>query len=187
MSEANPVIERYMTHFEDSLQNYGLREWKDIGADLRSHIAEALEYGKPLDEVLQSLGPADVLARAYAVELKMNQPADTRGKAIGRFLSVIGILAASGVVSFIVVASLGSITMGFVGSGLAMIVIGAIEAIGVHLPGVQLSGIHPLVVVALGPIMMLVGFLAAWGLWLYVRAPINVLRRALPRAWTTAP
>jgi uncharacterized membrane protein len=187
MSEANPVIERYMTSFEDNLQNYRLREWKDIAADLRSHIAEALEYGKPLDEVLQSLGPADVLARAYAVELKMNQPADTRGKAIGRFLSVIGILAASGAVSFIVVAALGSITMGLVGSGLALIVIGAIEAVGVHLPNVQLAGVHPLIVVALGPIVMFVGLLAAWGLWLYIRALINVLRRALPRAWTPAP
>lgn len=187
MSEANPVIERYMTSFEDSLQAYGLREWQDIGADLRSHIAEALEFGKPLDEVLQSLGPADVLARAYAVELKMNHPADTRGKAIGRFFSVIGILAASGAISFIVVAALGSITMGLVGSGLGLIVIGAIEAVGVHLPGVQLAGIPPLIVVALGPIVMLVGLLAAWALWLYVRALINVLRRALPRAWTPRP
>jgi uncharacterized membrane protein len=187
MSEANPVIERYMTSFEDSLQVYRLREWKEIAADLRSHIAEALEYGKPLDEVLQSLGPADVLARAYAVELKMNQPADTRGKAIGRFLSVIGILAASGAVSFIVVAALGSIAMGLVGSGLGLIVIGAIEALGVHLPNVQLAGIHPLLVVALGPIVMLVGLVAAWGLWLYVRELISVLQRALPRAWTPAP
>jgi uncharacterized membrane protein len=187
MSEANPVIERYMSRFEESLQNYGLREWKEIGADLRSHIAEALEYGKPLDEVVQALGPADVLARAYAVELKMNQPADTRGKAIGRFLSVIGILAASGAISFIVVTALGSITVALVGSGLGLIVIGAIEAIGVHLPGVQLAGIHPLIVVALGPIVMLVGLVAGWGLWLYLRALINVLRRALPRAWTPAP
>jgi uncharacterized membrane protein len=187
MSEANPVIERYMTRFEDSLQNYGLREWKDIAVDLRSHIAEASEYGKPLDEVLHSLGPADVLARAYAVELKMNQPGGTRGNAIARLLSVVGILAASGVISFIVVTGLGSIAIGLFGSGLGLLVIGVIEALGVHLPNVQLGGLHPLIVAALGPIFMLVGLAAAWGLWLYVRALINVLRRALPRAWTPTP
>lgn len=187
MNEANPAIERYMTRFENSMQNYRLREWKEIAGDLRSHIAEALEYGKALDEVLQALGPADVLARAYAIELKMNQPSDTRGKAIGRFLSVIGVLAASGVVSFLVVTALGSIALGFLGSGLAMIAIGVLEAVGVHLPSVQLAGIHPLIVAALGPIIMLVGILAAWGLWAYVRATIRMLQRAVPRALTPAP
>jgi uncharacterized membrane protein len=181
MSEPNPVIERYMSSFESALQRHDLAEWREIGADLRSHIAEAQSYGKPLDEVLQALGPADALARAYAVELKINP--DRRRSVIGGYLSVIGILAASGVVSFIVVSGLGSIAIGLFGSGLGMLVIGAIEAVGVRLPGVQLAGIHPLFVAALGPVVMLIGLAAAWALWLYVRALIGVLLRTLPRAW----
>ncbi len=67
----NPLIERYMQNFEGALRRYDLSEEKEIATDLRSHIDEALAYGKPLDDVLQALGPADVLARAYAVELKL--------------------------------------------------------------------------------------------------------------------
>ena len=96
---------------------------------------------------------------------------------------MIGILAASGAVSFIVVSALGSIAIGLFGSGLGVLVIGLIEALGVHLPGVQLAGLSPLLVAALGPVLMLVGLLAGWGLWLYVRALIGMLQRALPRAW----
>lgn len=186
MSEQNPVIERYMGNFQAGLQAYGLREWKEIAADLRNHIAEALEYGKPLDEVLKALGPADVLARAYAVELKMNERADTRSKIIGRVLGVIGIIAASSVVSFIVVSALGSIAMVLVPSGLLVLVIGFVELLGVHFPGVQLAGLHPLIVVALGPLFMFVGVVAGWLLWLYLRALINMLRRSLPRAWPSS-
>src|SRR5688572_29011515 len=84
MSDQNPVIERYMASFEAALQRHDLPEWKEIGADLRSHIAEAQGYGKPLDEVLAALGPADTLARAYAVELKINP--DRRRSVIGGYL-----------------------------------------------------------------------------------------------------
>jgi hypothetical protein len=183
MSDLNPLIERYMKSFEDALQQHELPEWKEIAADLRSHIAEAQGYGKPLDEVLLALGPAETLARAYAVELKLNPRAERRGSVIGGYLSVIGILAASGAVSFIVVSALGVITMGLFSSGLGILVIGLIEAVGVHLPGVQLAGIHPLVVAALGPVLMLIALLAGWALWLYLRALIAMLQRALPRAW----
>ncbi len=183
MSEQNPAIGLYMASFESSLQQYGLLEWREIAFDLRSHIAEALDYGKPLDAVLEGLGAADVLARAYAIELKMNPRPDRRGRLIGRILSVLGIISASGIVSFIVVTGLGSIAVGLFGSGLGMLIIGAIEAMGIHLPGVQLAGIHPLFIVVLGPVVMLVGLVAGGGVWLYVRALINALRRALPRAW----
>jgi uncharacterized membrane protein len=185
MSEQNPVIDRYMASFESSLQHYDLLEWREIASDLRNHIAEALEYGKPLDAVLEGLGGADVLARAYAVELKLNPRPDSRGRAIGSVLSVLGIVSASGIVSFIIVAGLGSIALGLFGSGFGMLIIGAIEAMGIHLPGVQLAGIHPLFIVALGPVIMLVGLAAGWGVWLYVRALIDVLRKALPRAWAS--
>jgi uncharacterized membrane protein len=181
MSEQNPLIERYMKSFESALQRYDLADWKEVAGDVRSHIAEALEYGKPLDDVLKALGPADTLARAYAVELNLNP--DRRRSAVGGYLSVIGILAASGVVSFIVVSGLGSIAVGLFGSGFAMLVIGAVEAIGVHLPGVRLAGIHPLFIVALSPVIMLIGVAAGWALWLYVRALIGMLQRTLPRAW----
>jgi anti-sigma factor RsiW len=186
MTEHNPLIERYMQSFEAALQRHELPEWKEISADLRNHIAEALHY-KPLDQVLEALGPAEVLARAYAVELRINPPADRPRSVVVRYLSVIGILAASSAASFIVVSALGSIAVGLFGSGLAVLIIGVVEALGVHLPGVQLAGVHPLFVVALGPILMLIGFLAGWALWIYVRALIGMLMRMLPRALQRLP
>lgn len=176
----NPLIERYMQSFESALRRYDLSEEKEIAADLRSHIDEALAYGKPLDDVLQAIGPADVLARAYAVELKLN-PRESSGKAVARILSVITILPATGLLSFIVVAGLGSLALGFLASAFAMIVIGAIEAIGVHLPHVQLAGVHPLLVVGMGLVTMLIGLVTGWALWLYVRAMVGMLRRLLAR------
>lgn len=182
MNEKNPVIERYISAFDAALQQYDLPERREIVSDVRSHIDEALQYGKPLDEVLQSLGPAEALARAYAVELKMNPKTNGAGQAIGRFFGVLGILSFSGLVSFIVVTTLGSIAISFFGSGLIVLVIGLIEATGVHLPYVQMAGIHPLLVAALGPVMMLVGYAAGWGVWRYMRAVASMLRKTLPRA-----
>lgn len=183
MSDANPAIERYMTRFEAALQRFDLPEWREIGADLRSHIAEALDFGKPLDEVLQALGPADVLARAYAVELQLN-PRENRGR-IAQIVGVLGILAASGIATFIVVTALGSIAVAFVGSGMTLIAIGGLEAAGVHLPNVQLAGLHPLAVVAMGPVFLAIGFGAGWALWAYARALTRMLRNTLPKSWSS--
>ncbi len=63
-----------------------------------------------------------------------------------------------------------------------MLTIGVVEAMGIHLPGVQLAGIHLLFIFVPGPVIMLVGLAAGWGVWLYVRALINMLSKVLPRA-----
>jgi uncharacterized membrane protein len=181
MTEHNPLIERYMSRFEDALQQYKLPEWREIAADLRSHIAEALAYGKPIDDVLNALGGADVMARAYAVELAINPPR-TKPNWIIVALKVGAIVAATGMMSFLVVVGLGSVAMGFTASGLALIVICLIEAMGTHLPGVQMAGMHPLVVMLFGPPMLLLGIGAGWALWLYMRFIVRALRKAIPRA-----
>jgi hypothetical protein len=187
MNQQNPLIERYITSFAAALQRHDLLEWKEIAGDVRSHISEALQYGKPLEDVLKALGPADALARAYAVELQMN-PRSGASSVVGRFLAVFGILAASGLVTFIVLGVLGSIAVAFIGSGVAVVIIGAIEAMGVHLPHVQLAGMHPLAVAfGIGPVVILIGVLAAWALWLYMRALVNMLRKTLPRTLSPAP
>src|SRR5262245_57632785 len=119
-----------MAHFTAALDRHNVPERQEIAADVRSHIDEALAYDQPLDDVLKALGPADALARAYAVELLMHPPPDRRVRAVGRFFSLVGLLAAGSIVTLIVVGTLGSIGVGFIGSGLAAIVIGAFEAAG---------------------------------------------------------
>ena len=88
MTQGHPVVERYLTHFEVSINQFDFPERDEITDEIRNHIAEAHAAGTELDVVLETLGPADVLARAYAVELNLN-PERTRRKTLGRFLSTL--------------------------------------------------------------------------------------------------
>jgi len=181
MSDRHQLAEQYMSRFEASLSRYDLPDRAGIAADLQSHIDEALQYGRPLDEVLRALGPADMLARAYAVELLINPPPERSRNAVMRLLGLIGILAAGSIASLIVVGMLGSIGVGFTVSGIAIILIALLESLGVHLPGVQTAGIHPMVIMLLGAVITAVGAVAAWGLWRYLRFVARAIAKALPR------
>lgn len=176
----HPAIARYMSRFEGTLKNYDLKEWSEIAIDLRSHINEAIGYGKPVDAVLEGLGPADTLARAYAVELLMQPPGDPRAKAATRFLKVAGLLIAGSFVTLIVATTLGSIGVSFILSGIVLIVIGGFEAAGVHLPHVRMGPLHPWGVIAIGPLMLVFGWGACWTLWAYLRFLARAVRKALP-------
>ena len=70
--EAHPVIERYLGRFETAFNEFEIAEREEIMLELRNHIAEARAAGTPLDTVLATLGSADLLARAYAVELALH-------------------------------------------------------------------------------------------------------------------
>lgn len=187
MTQENPVLQRYMERFTTALKSFECAESHEIVNDLRGHIEEAQAMGKPLDAVLQSIGPADTLARAYAVELALNPRGARFQRTLFGALKVVGILAAAGVVSFLVVAGLGAIAIGLTGSGVGLIIIGALEAAGVHLPSVQLAGLSPYVVMAIGPVFIAIGLAAFAGLWIYVRALVHILLRTLPRTSGRSP
>ena len=89
MTQGHPVVERYLTHFEVSINQFDFPERDEITNEIRNHIAEAHAAGTELDVVLKTLGPADVLARAYAVELTLNPDPPRRGRTFGRFLSTL--------------------------------------------------------------------------------------------------
>ncbi len=180
MTNANPALQRYMMTFETALKSFDCAESADIVRDLYGHVAEAQALGKPLDEVLASIGPAEALARAYAVELELNPRGAELGRTIGGVLRVTWILAAASILSLLVVGALGSLAIGLTGAGIGVIVIGAIEAAGVHLPSVQLAGLSPYAVIALGPVFIAVGLACGLGLWIYLRALTRTLVRTLP-------
>jgi uncharacterized membrane protein len=169
-----------MQHFATALKSFECAEGDEIMRDLRGHIEEAQAMGKPLDAVLTSIGPAEALARAYAIELELNPRGARFRRTAGGVLRVVGILAAASIVSLLVVGALGSIGLGLTVSGLGLIVIGALEAAGVHLPDVQLAGLSPWIVIAIGPVMGVIGLAAFVGLWIYLRALARTLRRELP-------
>src|SRR5262245_65676752 len=73
MTQDHPVVKRDLTQFDQAMQEFDFPAREEVATEIRNHIAEARAAGKDLDAVLQSLGSADVLARAYAVELLLNR------------------------------------------------------------------------------------------------------------------
>ncbi len=181
MSTEQSKIDAYMSRFEAALRRYALKEQSDIANDLRSHIREAIEYGKPVDEVLHALDAPEALARAYAVELLVDAPPNQRPSGALRALKLVGLLAAGGIVTYVVVVGLGAISLSFLASGVILVVIGGLEAVGVHLPHVETNNLPPLLFVALGPVFFALGWGAGGLLMRYIRFLTRTIRAALPR------
>jgi uncharacterized membrane protein len=169
MTEEHPVVARYVAQFEQSLRGFDYPEQREAVHEIRNHIAEACAAGKQLDGVLTSLGSADLLARAYAAELLLNRRTSRHMQSVLGFLKLAGLVAVVSVATFVVVAMLGTTGIGFVASGAAIIVIGVLEQAGIHLPGVQMSGVAPAWAITLGLLVFAIGILALLGLRAYVR------------------
>lgn len=180
MIDANPALERYMASFEAALKRYDCKDSAEIARDLRGHIAEAQALGKPLDEVLAAVGPADALARAYAIELELNPRGAEVKRTLGNVARVVAIAAGASIVTLLVAMTLGSIGLAFTLSGVILVMVGALEAAGIHYDSVQLAGVSPWIVMALGPVFFALGVAAFWGLWAYVKALARTLARSLP-------
>ena len=181
----HPVVARYMASFEASIAALDPGERLAIAQEIRNHIAEATAAGRPLDDVLRSLGPAETLARAYVAELLMN-PRTKHLEAAARFLKLAGLVVAGGFATLLVVTMLGSIGITFTASGLVVFGIGVLETSGIHLPGVQLSGIPPAWVIVMGPPLIAIGVVALMLLRTYVRFAARTMRKTLPRGIATA-
>jgi uncharacterized RDD family membrane protein YckC len=68
----------------------GLRD--QIAMELRSHIAERLEHGQPLDEVLRQFGDPQVLAESYLAAVPLHSVAFLR-RAAAKLIDVLVIVA----------------------------------------------------------------------------------------------
>ncbi len=180
MTQEHPVVERYMTHFENSIKEFDFPGQQEVAHEIRNHIAEACAAGKELDSVLQSLGPADLLARAYAVELLLNRRTSRRIQTLNGFLKVAGLVAVTGFATFVVVGMLGTAGIGFVASGIALFVIGVLEQAGIHLPGVQMNGLAPIWAMVLGLFVLVIGVVSLLGLRMYIRFVIRTLKTFRP-------
>jgi uncharacterized membrane protein len=171
-------IDAYLKRFEAALGRFGVPHIRDIGADVRSHILEALDYGKSLDVTLRALGAPEALARSYAIELLSNRPA--KASPWMRALQLTGLLAATSAVSAVVVLLLGSIGVTFIGSAFLLLSVGLLETAGIHLPNVQTADLSPWIFVALAPVFFLIGWGCCVLLMRYLRAVARGLARRLP-------
>lgn len=169
----HPLVDRYLSRLREGLAAMPAADREEVERDIRSHIAEAVAAGTPLDTVLTHLGPADTLARAYTVELLID---GARARAAGlsgfqRLLALAGLLALTSIPTIVVVSVLGSIGVSFVFSGVAIVAAGIADAAGLtRVFGLNLVlGIHPVWAVVLGPLMSVVGVACLVGLYYYLR------------------
>jgi uncharacterized membrane protein len=173
------VIERYMTHLEAAIVGLAPEDRREVLQEIRNHIAEATAAGKSLDVVLESLGPADALGRAYAVELLLHPQNDRPRHAAERWFRLVGLVVVLSIPTIVALSTLASVGISFVAGGLFAFVIGVLETTGVF-PWPDLSDVPPVVAIFLvGPGMVLIGAVALLALRLYLRFVVRAVRTAL--------
>lgn len=183
MIQEHPLVERYLSRLQDGLKLMTPADREEVVRDIRSHIAEATAAGATLESVLTTLGPAEMLARAYAVELVLN-PAPGRPPMSGfqRFFALAGILALTSIPTLVIVVTLGAVGISFVVSGFAVLAAGIIDLLGISLPFVEdpISDVHPAFAVAIGPVLVVTGAAALMGLSKYLRWLARTVSNSLP-------
>lgn len=178
MTSQHPVVERYLSHLETAIGGLEPADRRDVLQEIRNHIAEATAAGKPLDVVIQSLGPADALGRAYAVELLLHPQHGRPRHAAQRWFKLTGLLVVLSIPTLVAVTTLGSVGISFVASGLFTFVVGLLEAADVF-PWPDLTRVPPAVAIFLGPAMVIVGVAALLALRFYVRFVVRAVRTSL--------
>ena len=178
MKPPHPVVERYLAHLDRAVAGLEPAERRAIIGEIRNHIAEATAAGRPLDAVLEALGPARALGRAYAIELLLDPPPDRPRSTAQRGFGLIGLVVTLSIPTLVVVTTLGSIAISFVPAGLYAFAAALLEGAGI-LPGLELSDVPPLLGLALGPVMVIVGLLALAALRSYVRFVARSVRAVL--------
>lgn len=175
MKQQHPVVERYVAHLEAAIGGLDAADRREVLQEIRNHIAEATAAGRPLDVVIESLGPADALGRAYAVELLLHPQNDRPRHAAERWFRIVGLVVVLSIPTLVAMSTLGSVGISFVASGLFTFVVGVLEAAGVF-PWPHLIDLPPVVAIFLGPAMLIVGAVALVALRFYIRFVVRAVR-----------
>jgi uncharacterized membrane protein len=181
MTGENPLVERYLAKLDAGLRDLPAAERAEVVSEIRNHIAEATAAGKPIDATLSALGPAEDLARGYAVELLLNRPAPKAGSSrTQRFLALAGLVAIGSIPTLIVVTVLGAFAIAFGVAGILVFVAGVFATFG-WLPDYVTMDVAPWVAVLIGPILGIVGGASLALLVWYVRFTARLIRRVVPK------
>ncbi len=181
MTDPHPVVERYLSRLSDGLTEMASAERREIAGEIKNHIAEAMAAGTALDVVLEALGPAEDLARAYRVEALVNPRPAARGMSrLERFLKVTGLVVIGSVPTIVIVAVLGAVGVSFIFAGVAVFVAGVLATVNGLPPWVSMD-VPPVVAILLGPCMVVTGVVAVAGLVYYIKLLARAVRAVLPK------
>ena len=179
MTDTHPLVERYVARLSEGLAGLTPSDRAEVLDEIRQHVAEAVAAGRPIDTVLDGLGPADTLARAYAVELAINPRREQAGGRTRNFLAVAGLLALTSIPTLVITVTLFSIGISFIISGVAVFVAGIMGIAGA-LPSWVHMDVSPHLAIAVGPPLFVLGVVAIIGLVWYVRWLGRTVRQVLP-------
>jgi len=181
MTGENPLVERYLAKLDAGLRDLPAAERAEVVSEIRNHIAEATAAGKPIDAVLSALGPAEDLARGYAIELLLNRPAASRDTSrTRRFLALVGLVVIGSIPTLVVVTVLGGVGIAFGAAGIIVFLAGVIATFG-WLPDYVTMDVAPWVAVLIGPMLAIAGGASLALLVWYVRFTARLVRRVIPK------
>ncbi len=177
--EKNPLTQRYLGQLGAALERTPVREdeRQEILGEIDSHLAEAMRSGVPLPDALEALGPAEALARAYAVELALNpRPGD--GTSAPRRMVRAVTRASAMLAALLLVLVMGGLGMGLALAGGAGILAGIVAP---FLPAAWLdptlrAGLPQIVVVLGGAVLLGVGVVSIRLVQLNARFVLGALR-----------
>lgn len=185
MTMDHPLVNRYLSDLNSALASLAPAERAEVVTEIRQHIEDATAAGRPIDEVLQSLGSVDALARAYQLELLVKPRGAEPQPRSDRWLKILGLLAIGSLPTFIIVVTLGTIGLAFTVAGVATFAAGIADSAGV-LPAWVTSDVQPWVAIVLGIGVTALGIIASWGTIAYLKFVVRLVRRIVPARPTTA-
>ena len=174
--DKNPAAERYLAALEHSLSPMKASERMEVIHEIRAHLHDGMVAGKPLDELLNRLGAAELLAKAYLVESYLNPKRFGSGW-ISRTLGLFGLLVFGSLPTLVITSLLGSLGIAFLIAGPILFSSGIFGVFGVSLAPAVKTNLAPWLQMILGPIMTVAGASLLWSLLLYLRWLINLFRR----------
>jgi len=172
MEPRHPAIARYLDALRAGVRELPASDQDEIVREIETHLGDARAAGRSVDDVLRALGPAGTLARAYAVELLLNPRAGRPGPK--QLFLLLGVLAATGATSFIVVPLL--LTLGIVFLLVGLVVWGA-GVVAPFAPPHWVIEMDPILAVLVGPAFAVLGLLCLGTLFLYARFLVGWIRR----------
>ncbi len=182
MSTQQTLVQRYLQDFRSYLGQLGEQDRSELCLEIESHIHEALSAGHPLADVLERLGPAKRLAKAYTAELFLDAPAG-QGPSLRQLTKAAGILAGTSLSSLILVPPLFVVGVGFLASGILAVVLALISFFVPSLVTVTDNIISKPAASALAVVLGVVIALVGWGALALLRRYLAFLTRTYRRTF----
>ncbi|HYF76286.1 MAG TPA: DUF1700 domain-containing protein [Symbiobacteriaceae bacterium] len=187
MREHGAGVEQFLAEFRAGLLHVPPDEQDEMVREIESHIAEAASRGEPVAKVLQKLGPAETLARAYRAEVLISGPNNGGGGHISprSFLRAAVIVASTSLINLMVVGFLGVLGiasslwgLAVLGLALASVVNPALAERTSNASFIPMDAGLPAYLV-FGAILAVVGALSFTAMRFYLRYVANHLTRMI--------